>query len=74
MLQALEELAVSYDCKDKEIQQSLTAKLVLQEEVDKLQVRGGEGQEGAEGREGKREGHDGSAGKEEGPEGGMRGN
>ena len=42
MLQALEELAVSYDCKDKEIQQSLSAKLVLQEEVDKLQV-GGEG-------------------------------
>ncbi len=41
VLQALEELAVSYDCKDKEIQQSLSAKLVLQEEVDKLQVCGG---------------------------------
>ena len=38
VLQALEELAVSYDCKDKEIQKSISAKMLLQEEVDKLQV------------------------------------
>lgn len=41
VLQALEELAVSYDSKDKEIQNSISAKLMLQEEVEKLQVRGG---------------------------------
>ena len=39
VLQALEELAVSYDCKDKEIQKSISAKLLLQEEIEKLQVR-----------------------------------
>ena len=40
VLQALEELALSYDSKDKEIQKSISAKLMLQEEVERLQVGG----------------------------------
>ncbi len=38
VLQALEELALSYDSKDKEIEQSISAKVMLQGEVEKLQV------------------------------------
>ena len=38
VLQALEELALSYDSKDKEIEKSTSAKVMLQEEVEKLQV------------------------------------
>lgn len=40
VLQALEELALSYDSKDKEIEKSASAKMMLQEEVEKLQVWG----------------------------------
>lgn len=38
VMQALEELAVSYDVKDKEIERSVSAKLLLEDEVNKLQV------------------------------------
>ena len=38
VMQALEELAVSYDTKDKEIERSNSAKHFLEEEIDKLQV------------------------------------
>ena len=40
VLQALEDLALSYDSKDKEIQKSFSAKVMLQEEVERLQVSG----------------------------------
>jgi len=38
VMQALEELAVSYDVKDREIERSISDKHVLEEEVNKLQV------------------------------------
>ena len=38
VMQALEELAVSYDTKDKEIERSVSSRNQLQEEVVKLQV------------------------------------
>lgn len=38
VMQALEELAVSYDTKDREIEKSISAKHILQEEMDRLQV------------------------------------
>jgi predicted nucleic acid-binding Zn-ribbon protein len=38
VLLSLEELALSYDSKDKEVQKTLSAKLLLQEEVERLQV------------------------------------
>ena len=37
-MQALEELAVSYDVKDREIERSISDKHILEEEVNKLQV------------------------------------
>ncbi len=37
-MQALEELAVSYDVKDREIERSMSDKQELEEEVNKLQV------------------------------------
>ena len=37
-MQALEELAVSYDSKDREIESTHTEKTLLQQEVEQLQV------------------------------------
>lgn len=40
VLLSLEELALSYDSKDKEVQKTISAKLMLQEEVERLKVGG----------------------------------